>query len=208
LRRICSVSNMHLFNEKGQIKKYNSPENIIEAFYDIRRDFYVRRKDYLEEKLKRELEVLSARVRFIMAILDEEIILKGKDEEQLDAELETKGYPKFTKGKLEYDPKEINESPSYDYLTSMPIRNMTRKRVEELMKQRDERQMQLDLLKARSIYDLWNEDLDAIEQCYTKHLAEYEASMGTTDDVKATIGKRTVSGRAGSAVVRKRAGKA
>jgi len=204
----CSVSNMHLFNEKGQIKKYNSPENIIEAFYDIRRDFYVRRKDYLEEKLKRELEVLSARVRFIMAILDEEIILKGKDEEQLDAELETKGYPKFTKGKLEYDPKEINESPSYDYLTSMPIRNMTRKRVEELMKQRDERQMQLDLLKARSIYDLWNEDLDAIEQCYTKHLAEYEASMGTTDDVKATTGKRTVSGRAGSAVVRKRAGKA
>ena len=200
----CSISNMHLFNEKGQIKKYNSPEHIIEEFYEIRRTFYVRRKDYLEEKLMRELTVISARVRFIMEILDEKIILKGKDEEQLDAELEKKGYPKFTKGKLEFDPNETNENPSYDYLTSMPIRNMTKKRVEELMKQREDRQMQFDALKSQSIYDLWNSDLNEIEQTYIKHLQEFDARMGTTDDVKATSSKKTISGRASSAPAKKK----
>jgi DNA topoisomerase-2 len=195
---------MHLFNEKGQIKKYNSPEHIIEEFYEIRRTFYVRRKDYLEEKLMRELTVISARVRFIMEILDEKIILKGKDEEQLDAELEKKGYPKFTKGKLEFDPNETNENPSYDYLTSMPIRNMTKKRVEELMKQREDRQMQFDALKSQSIYDLWNSDLNEIEQTYIKHLQEFDARMGTTDDVKATSSKKTISGRASSAPAKKK----
>ena len=201
----CNISNMHLFNEKGQIKKYASPESIIEEFYEIRREFYVRRKNYLEEKLKRELEILSARVRFILEILDEYIILKGKDEEQLDVELEERGYPKFTKGKLEFDPKDVNSNPSYDYLTSMPIRSMTRKRVEELMKQRDDRNMQFEVLKSQSIYDLWNEDLNAIELLYKRHLVEYEAAMGSTDDVKATGGKKTVSGRAVSVkkVVRK-----
>jgi len=201
----CSTTNMHLFNEKGQIKRYESPEHIIEEFYEIRREFYVRRKDYLEERLKRELEVISSRVRFIMEILDDKIILKGKDEEQLDIELELKGYPKFTKGKLEYDPNEVNENPSYDYLTSMPIRNMTKKRVEELMKQRDERQSQYEALKSQSIYDLWVSDLDEIEKAYVRHLKEYEDEMGTTSDVKTTATtRRTVSGRATSATASKK----
>jgi len=199
----CNITNMHLFNEKGQIKKYASPEQIIEEFYEIRREFYSSRKNYLEEKLKRELEILSARVRFILQILDEEIILKGKDEEQLDAELEQKEYPKFTKGKLEYDPKDINSNPSYDYLTSMPIRSMTRKRVEELMKQRDDRKTQYDALKLLSIYDLWNEDLQLIESSYLKHMKDHEERMGSTEDTKATSSKKTVSGRSGAAPKRK-----
>jgi len=188
----CNTSNMYLFNEKGQIKKYDSPESIIEEFYEIRKEYYISRKNYLEEKLKRELEILSARVKFIMQILDEEIILKGKDEEQLDEELELKGYPKFTKGKLEYDPKDINSNPSYDYLTSMPIRSMTRKRVEELMKQRDEKNIQFDALKLQSIYDLWNDDLNAIKLIYEKHLIDYEASRGTTPDEKSSVVKKSV----------------
>ena len=140
--------------------------------------------------MRREVEILSARVRFILQILDEEIILKGKDEEQLDEELEEKGYPKFTKGKLEYDPNDINSNPSYDYLTSMPIKSMTRKRVEELMKQRDEKNVQYDILKTRTIYDLWNEDLDSIEQTYQKHLKDHDAELGTTESVKATTAKK------------------
>lgn len=175
-----NTSNMHLFNEQGQIRKYDGPNAIIEEFYGIRKEYYVRRKEYLENRLMRDLEVISARVRFILAILDDEIILKGKDEEQLDAELERLKYPKFTKGKLEYDPKAVNENPSYDYLTSMPIRSMTKKRLEELKKQKDDKQVQYDDLKTKSIYDLWNDDLDDIEKVYSKHLVAYESEKDTT----------------------------
>jgi DNA topoisomerase-2 len=174
-----NTSNMHLFNEQGQIRKYESPNVIIEEFYGIRKNYYVKRKDYLENRLVRDLELISARVRFICAILDDEIILKGKDEEDLDKELEQLCYPKFTKGKLEYDPNSVNENPSYDYLTSMPIRSMTKKRLEELKKQREDKQMQYDALKKQSIYDLWNDDLDDIEKVYSKNLESYEKQRDT-----------------------------
>ena len=184
-----NTSNMHLFNEYGQIKKYDSPAMIIEEFYEIRKKYYVKRKAYLENKLNRELELFSARVRFILAILNDEIILKGKDEEALDAELETRGYPKFTKGKLEFDPKSENENPSYDYLTSMPIRSMTQKRLEELMKQLDERKILFENLKKQSIYDLWNADLDELERTYKKHLGDYNGMKGDMQSASSSMSK-------------------
>jgi DNA topoisomerase-2 len=184
-----NTSNMHLFNEYGQIKKYDSPAMIIEEFYEIRKRYYVKRKAYLENRLNRELELFSARVRFILAILNDEIILKGKDEEALEAELETKGYPKFTKGKLEFDPKSENENPSYDYLTSMPIRSMTQKRLEELMKQLDERKILFENLKKQSIYDLWNADLDELERTYKKHLGDYNGMKGDMQSTSSSMSK-------------------
>jgi DNA topoisomerase-2 len=192
----CNTTNMYLFNDKGQIKKYASPEHIMDEFYEIRCEYYIRRKRYLEEKLKRELEILEARIRFITDILDDKIILKGKDEEQLDMELTKMKYPRFTKGRLEYDPNEVNENPSYDYLTSMPIRSMTKKRIEELVKQRDEKSDQFDLLKSQTIFNLWEADLDLLEATYLKHLKEHTEMLGTTDGVvKATkkpASKKTV----------------
>ena len=184
-----NTSNMHLFNEHGQIKKYDSPAMIMEEFYEIRKKYYVKRKAYLENRLNRELELFSARVRFILAILNDEIILKGKDEEALEAELETRGYPKFTKGKLEFDPKSENENPSYDYLTSMPIRSMTQKRLEELMKQLDERKILFENLKKQSIYDLWTTDLDELERAYKKHLGDYTSVKGDASSTSSSMSK-------------------
>ena len=102
-------------------------------------------------------------------------------------ELSEKNYPKFTKGKLEYDPNDINESPSYDYLTSMPIRSMTKKRIEDFMKQRDDKKAMFEILKVQTIYEIWNADLDTLHSIYIKHLNEHDLTLGTTENVKKTI---------------------
>jgi DNA topoisomerase-2 len=156
----------------------------MEEFYDIRLGMYVKRKQYLENKLERDIDVISARVRFILAILDDEIILKGKDEEQLEEELETLGYPKFTKGSLEFNPKDENPNPSYDYLVSMPIRSMTKKRVEDLQKQLEDKNMLYDVLKKKSVNELWLEDLDNLETLYQKELDKYEKEMNSAEKVQ------------------------
>ena len=135
-----STTNMHLFNKDGQIKKYDSPNKILEEFYDIRREYYEKRKDYLEKKIKRELDIIKSKVRFILGILNDEIILKNKDEEEISEELEKMNFPKFTKGKLEYDQNNENSNPSYDYLIGMQIRAMTKKRVEELKQQEENKE--------------------------------------------------------------------
>ena len=53
-----SLSNMHLFNAEGVIHKYNSPAEIMEAFYGPRLAMYVQRKEYLLAQMLREIEVL------------------------------------------------------------------------------------------------------------------------------------------------------
>lgn len=39
-----STSNMVMFDPHGKIKKYTTPEEVIEDFYDIRLDYYHKRK--------------------------------------------------------------------------------------------------------------------------------------------------------------------
>ena len=41
-----SLKNMHLYNSKGIITKYNNPLDIIKEFSEVRLDAYKKRKEY------------------------------------------------------------------------------------------------------------------------------------------------------------------
>ena len=41
------AGNMMLFDKNGIIKKYNSPEEILRDFYELRMEYYVRRRQHL-----------------------------------------------------------------------------------------------------------------------------------------------------------------
>ena len=55
--RNCSYTNMHLYGSNGRIKKYDSVNHILEEFYTVRMRFYVKRKEYMLAKYKRELDI-------------------------------------------------------------------------------------------------------------------------------------------------------
>lgn len=44
-------------------------KEIIEEFYALRLEFYGKRKEYLQSKLKRDLEILDMKVKFVLEIL-------------------------------------------------------------------------------------------------------------------------------------------
>lgn len=39
-----SVNNLVCFDKNGKIKKYESPEEILQEFYDLRLEYYIKRK--------------------------------------------------------------------------------------------------------------------------------------------------------------------
>ena len=176
------TTNMHLFNKDGQIRKYNDPNEILEEFYEVRREYYVKRKEYLINKTQRELDIINARVVFIQGIIDDSIVLKNKEDDEVNQILEDANLPKFTKGKLEYDPKAENDNPSYDYLTSMPIKSMTKRKIEELKKQLDDKKMELETLKGRTINEYWTNDLDKISDIYKKGLEIYNEEQDRSEE--------------------------
>jgi DNA topoisomerase-2 len=60
---------MHLFNAQGQIVKYDTPEQIMREFYDLRLEHYEKRKNYMVGDLERQLSVLDNKCRFIKEVI-------------------------------------------------------------------------------------------------------------------------------------------
>lgn len=63
---------MVMFND-CQLKRYNTPNDIIDDFYPFRKRLYSDRRDYLIKEVKAELSILTQKHRFIQGILQREI---------------------------------------------------------------------------------------------------------------------------------------
>jgi DNA topoisomerase-2 len=71
-----NLTNMVMFNSKGQLRRYNNVEEIIEEFFILRLEYYQKRKDYIIANLTKELIILENKVRFILAVTADKPELK------------------------------------------------------------------------------------------------------------------------------------
>jgi DNA topoisomerase-2 len=77
LQKGISLSNMTLFNEHLQIKRYTSPLEIIEEFYPIRLSIYHKRKEYMLSVIRAELKILTQKFKFIKGVSSGTIDFRG-----------------------------------------------------------------------------------------------------------------------------------
>ncbi|KAJ4833336.1 DNA topoisomerase 2 [Turnera subulata] len=175
-----STCNMHLFDPTGVIKKYDTPEQILEEFFYIRLEYYERRKKILLENLELELLKLDNKVRFILGVVEGEIIVNNRKRAELFLELHQKGFTPFPKKSKAVVAGEIDESEEtednsestltngvrasdYDYLVSMAIGTLTLEKVQQLCADRDRLNGEVDSLRKTTPKNLWLKDLDALE---------------------------------------------
>lgn len=171
-----STSNMMLFDAKGQIKKYDSPEDILRDFYELRLQYYDRRRVSLLEAAEAEMRRLSNRVRFILAVIDGKLKLSNRKKAEIEADLQRMGFdrlpPKSGKGKKASSGAEEGAeedgageldaaNASYEYLLSMPLSSLTLEKVEALKEENERQQAEVDRLRATTGKDMWAADLDA-----------------------------------------------
>ena len=143
-----NATNMHIFNEKGVLQKMETPNDILITFYSIRTKYNKLRKKYLENKIEKELLVLESKVRFVRAIVNEELIIfKRKKNDILEDMKKMKLY----------------ENPDYDYLIKMPIFTFTEETIEKVEKEYAEKKQELKDIKAKTVKDIWREDLNKFE---------------------------------------------
>ncbi|CAB4268140.1 unnamed protein product [Prunus armeniaca] len=195
-----STSNMHLFDPKGVIKKYDTPEQILEEFFHLRLEFYEKRKKVLLDNLEMELLKLENKVRFILAVVNGEIIVSNRRRADLFLELQQKGFTPFPKKTKAQEPEvagaiedteeteENSESASgngarisdYEYLISMAIGTLTIERVQALCADRDKVNNEVAELRNSTPRSLWLKDLDALEM----ELGELEKSEALAEEAK------------------------
>ena len=146
-----STSNMHLFNAKEQLKKYENIYQIIDEYYEVRYEFYKKRKTYLITKLGNELKFLSAKAQFIKYNLDDKIDLRKKSKTQINEIMKSFKF-------------ELGEDKSYNYLIKMPMDSVSKENVEKLMKEHDEKEAHLNEVKSNSVEQMWLKELGDLKK--------------------------------------------
>lgn len=162
LAKPISLNNMHMFDENGKIIKYSSYGSILKHFAEIRLALYQKRKDYLLDKWKKEIDILKWKMKFIKSVVNGEIIIfkKGKakrKDEVLERLVEMK-FPQFQVGE--------EKNPSYNYITSIGLFHLTKEEIEKLQKLLDEKKEEIGILEGKSPSDMWTEELDIFMDAY------------------------------------------
>ena len=154
---IQSTTNMHLFNEKEQLRKYQTVYEIIDAYYAIRYDYYAQRKDYIILKLNAELKTLSAKARFIQYNLDTTIDLRKKSKDEI--------FTILTNFKFD-----LGENGDFNYLIKMPMDSVSKENVEKLMKEHEQKKAELETIKAQTLEEMWLKELEELKIAYVDFL--------------------------------------
>lgn len=138
-------------------KKYEKVSEIIDAYFETRLKLYGSRKAFMIEALEKELIILSNKARYIQENLDGTIDLRKKKREEVNEMLQNKGYDK------------IDGDVDYKYLVRMPMDSVTEENVEKLLKNKGDKELELETIKSTTINQMWKSELDNLKEIYLEY---------------------------------------
>lgn len=141
------LTNMHAFDSRGVIKKYDTPNEILNEFVAVRLDLYAKRIAFMLNALKEKLPYHENVVRFIRQQCENTPVpdLRRKSPEDCDSLLEKQ---KFVK---------IKES--FDYLLNLPIASLTLKHAQKHEKNLEELRQSIMELESQTPKKMWLKEL-------------------------------------------------
>lgn len=151
------TTNMYLYNGQGQIKKYDTPIDIIREFFNVRLMFYTKRKQYMLDQLEKDMEIMKNKVRFIKAVVSCEINVSTLKKTQLEQRLCDDDY--------------LCVDDSHDYLLRIPVYNLTIDKVQEVELAYKKSQDELSALRNKTEEQMWSDELNDFETEYAKFLS-------------------------------------
>ena len=148
-----STNNMHLFNPQHKLLKYADTTAIVEDFMVVRRDFYVRRKDYLQEELSVLLKRATNKVRYIEGVLSGDIELRGLTKDEIVELLKSRGLEEL--------------DGDYNYLLNLPMVSVSKEKVATITEEMLVLERKAQLLQATTAEAMWLQDLGELKTALT-----------------------------------------
>ncbi|XP_020494298.2 DNA topoisomerase 2-beta [Labrus bergylta] len=208
LQSSLTCNSMVLFDHMGCLKRYDSVQDILKEFFELRLHYYKLRKDWSLGSLGAEASKLSNQARFVLEKIEGKISIENKSKRELIRMLVTKGFEsdpvaawsKSQEKSQEEDFRDADDSdssidsgsssgPNFNYILNMPLWCLTKERVEELLKQRDIKRGELQELQRKSPEDLWKEDLAVFVEELDKLEAQEREDQVIGKAVKLVKGK-------------------
>ena len=176
------MTNMHMFNEDGRMQKFKTVDDIIDQWFNVRKKIYTERRDYILNKLSKDLNIIKFKVQFIEEIIVDSIVIKNVKKAAIITSLTDKNYPKIS--------TKDDGIKSYDYLLGMDLYKLSTEEIDDLKKKREMKQLEYDALHDQTPYDLWKTDIHALQQEYKIHLKKYIKERTDTIVIKPSIKRK------------------
>ena len=146
--------NFTVLDETGNLKIFESATQIIQYFVKFRLTYYIKRKEYLINKLNQELLLLSNKAQFIKMIIDGKLQINNVPRKQIILALSTANFD------------EINGS--YNYLLSLPIHTLTKETYEDLLGDTHSKENELEFTKKQDTTQMYRDDLQELRKALIK----------------------------------------
>ena len=140
------TENFTCVDENNKIRIFESAEDILDSFIQIKLLYLQKRKDHLTFTLESQIDILKSKVEFITRVVNKKLKISNVPKDLIVKDLQ----------KIKTI---IKVQDSYDYLLKMPIYTLTKEKIEELQKLLDEKTKELEDLQKKTPEDLWIEDL-------------------------------------------------
>ena len=101
--------------------------------------------------------VLSNKARFIKEQCDDVIDLRKKKKQQVIELLQLRNYDV------------IDNDNDYKYLRTMTIDSVEEENVAKLIAEKEKKQKELDIVKKKTIEQMWNEEINKLNEQYEKY---------------------------------------
>jgi DNA topoisomerase-2 len=137
-------------DEYGKLMIFENTSDIIKYFVKFRLDYYHKRKQFLLDKLNRELKILSNRGRFIKAIIDGKLKVNNVSKSVIIEGIEAMKLEKI--------------DDSYDYLLRMPIYSLTKEMYEKLKEDFVAKKEEIKILEETDPKDMYMLDLTELKK--------------------------------------------
>ena len=142
------TENLTCLNANNQIQEFQSVEEILDYYVKVKMEYLGKRKDYLVQELKTDLDILNAKITFIKAILDKSLVIEKQPKDKIVKNLE-----KIITVKVQN---------SYDYLLNMPLYSLTLEKIKALTETLKNSKLKLRETQEKTLENFWLEDLEEI----------------------------------------------
>lgn len=159
-----SLKNIHLYDNKGTIKRYNSIYDIFDEYYITRYSLYVKRKQYQLECLKYELDVHNSKLRFIEDVINEKIVVFRKKRDIIIERLKDLEYSMIIDKKIVTDYNSENIKSGFNYLIQIPLYHLSEEKIVELESIIKDLQNRYDKLNLKNIEEIWSDELKLLKK--------------------------------------------
>jgi DNA gyrase/topoisomerase IV subunit A len=147
LKLIKKVSeNYTCIDENNKIVVYESIQEIIDHYIEVKLKSLESRKEHLKAKLEDEIRYDYSKYLFIKMIVENSLVVAKRKKDEIIKDLD----------KVQ---DILTKDDSYDYLLNMNILSLTEERMTKLESDIKTKKADLDALIKKSIQQLWTEEI-------------------------------------------------